>query len=68
MLKSNRMHEKWKLKLSRRLERDDETKAEAMHSRYGLMLIPLVTVLREGLEACIFMGGVNNHPFIILYC
>ncbi|KIK57219.1 hypothetical protein GYMLUDRAFT_46470 [Collybiopsis luxurians FD-317 M1] len=59
MLKMDRAKAKWRLKLQRafndRIEGDKDGKA----GKWVLLILPLVTVLREGLEAVIFVGGVS---------
>ncbi|CAO3617118.1 unnamed protein product [Cunninghamella echinulata] len=73
MLKVEKMQEKWKLKLARALEADQQkkeqlgtkekiTKREALKrwmQKYAFFLLPFFTVLREGLEAVVFIGGVS---------
>ena len=34
-------------------------KKEARNGKWALFILPLVTVLREGLEAIVFVGGVS---------
>lgn len=59
MLRTNQMQEKWKLKLAKAMD-DENTNGLGNQSRkYALFLLPLVTVLREGLEAVVFIGGVT---------
>ena len=36
-----------------------EDKKAGFRTRYALFLLPLITVLREGLETVIFVGGVS---------
>ncbi|RUS21839.1 iron permease FTR1/Fip1/EfeU [Endogone sp. FLAS-F59071] len=88
MLKTNRMHEKWKLKLAKAMntqmneemneEADEKTEKHCRRHRkwnkrrgrigrkYALFVLPFITVLREGLEAVVFMGGVGDIIIIIL--
>ena len=35
-------------------------RAEQRSGRWSLFLLPLITVLREGLEAVVFVGGVSR--------
>ncbi|KAF8931934.1 plasma membrane iron permease [Dissophora ornata] len=59
MLRTNQMQEKWKLKLSKAMN-DENTRGLHNRSRkYALFILPLITVLREGLEAVVFIGGVT---------
>lgn len=60
MLKLDRARAKWSVKLARAFD-----KSRATHERGGragrwvLFLLPFITVLREGLEAVVFVGGVS---------
>ncbi|KAF8940808.1 hypothetical protein BGZ58_004722 [Dissophora ornata] len=59
MLRTNQMQEKWKYKLAKAMD-DENAKGLGNRSRkFALFLLPLVTVLREGLEAVVFIGGVT---------
>jgi high-affinity iron transporter len=62
------MQEKWKGKIAVALERNDErsrsrgsagTRFKQWGEKYAMFLLPFVTVLREGLEAVVFIGGVG---------
>ncbi|CAO3574958.1 unnamed protein product [Mortierella alpina] len=59
MLRTAHIQEKWKVKLSKAM--DDEAQRGLGNSsrRYALFVLPLITVLREGLEAIVFIGGVT---------
>ncbi|KAG0241357.1 high-affinity iron permease [Mortierella sp. GBAus27b] len=60
MLKSQDMQEKWRGKLSQTMDNMDQKESIGKRSRkYALLILPMVTVLREGLEAMIFVGGVT---------
>ncbi|KAG0305796.1 hypothetical protein BGZ98_003549 [Dissophora globulifera] len=73
MLRTNQMHDKWKHKLAKAMDDESHRQLSATgisnHSqrqsrkrfarKYALFLLPLVTVLREGLEAVVFIGGVT---------
>ncbi|KAG0242651.1 high-affinity iron permease [Actinomortierella wolfii] len=60
MLKSQDLQEKWRGKLANSMNKIEGESALSRNSRkYALLLLPLVTVLREGLEAMIFVGGVT---------
>jgi len=57
MLKMDRAKAKWRVKLQNAFDGkkvDGKTRA----GKWVLFILPLVTVLREGLEAVIFVGGV----------
>ncbi|KAJ6616430.1 iron permease FTR1/Fip1/EfeU [Mycena sp. CBHHK59/15] len=58
MLKMDRAKAKWRIKLERAFSKqhvDGQTKA----GKWVLFILPLITVLREGMEAVIFVGGVS---------
>jgi len=58
MLKMDRAKAKWRVKLQRAFsgkEVDNQTRA----GKWVLFILPLITVLREGMEAVIFVGGVS---------
>ncbi|KAG0290178.1 hypothetical protein BGZ96_006354 [Linnemannia gamsii] len=70
MLRTNQMQAKWKTKLFKALDEDNHNQIANSNSKsagrfahqsrkYALFLLPLVTVLREGLEAVVFIGGVT---------
>ncbi|GAA5852724.1 hypothetical protein JCM8547_002604 [Rhodosporidiobolus lusitaniae] len=66
MLRIDRSKLKWKAKLAGafngKVDQDSLTakdKREARSSKWTLFLLPMVTVLREGLEAVVFVGGVS---------
>ncbi|KAF9318565.1 hypothetical protein BG003_011002 [Podila horticola] len=60
MLKSQDMQEKWRGKLSQSMDNIDKDQTLTKRSgKYALLILPLITVLREGLEAMIFVGGVT---------
>ncbi|KAI1309735.1 high-affinity iron permease [Mortierella claussenii] len=60
MMKSQDMQEKWRGKLTRSMDNMDKKQTISTRSRkYALLILPMVTVLREGLEAMIFVGGVT---------
>lgn len=62
MLRSQDMQEKWRGKLAQSMETIDNKESISRRSRkYALLLLPMITVLREGLEAMIFVGGVSAH-------
>ncbi|GAA5950159.1 hypothetical protein JCM21900_004613 [Sporobolomyces salmonicolor] len=66
MLRIDRSKLKWKAKLAGAFNNKVDVNAltakdkrEAKSSKWTLFLLPLVTVLREGLEAVVFVGGVS---------
>lgn len=66
LLRVSKLQDKWRYKLAKALEAKDSTKKGTAGSRfkrwcekYSMFMLPFVTVLREGLEAVIFIGGVG---------
>ncbi len=66
MLRIDRSKLKWKKKLEGAFDKSVDTKEltqddkrEARSSKWTLFLLPGITVLREGLEAVVFVGGVS---------
>lgn len=59
MLRTNQMQEKWKVKLAKAMDDENERGLGNRSRKYALFLLPLITVLREGLEAVVFIGGVS---------
>lgn len=60
MLRTERMQEKWKAKLSKSFseEKSSTSRFKTLSQRYAFFLLPFITILREGLEAIVFLGGV----------
>lgn len=69
MLRIDRSKLKWKLKLQAAFDKklgdqttlSDHDRKSARSSKWTLFLLPMITVLREGLEAVVFIGGVSGH-------
>ncbi|KAK3117829.1 high-affinity iron permease [Teratosphaeriaceae sp. CCFEE 6253] len=66
LLRVSKLQDKWRVKLARALEKDDGSTKRSTTSKfklwcqkYAMFLLPFITVLREGLEAVIFIGGVG---------
>ncbi|GAA6014600.1 hypothetical protein JCM8202_001595 [Rhodotorula sphaerocarpa] len=66
MLRIDRSKLKWKAKLAGAFDNKVDTSAltsqdkrSARNSKWTLFLLPFITVLREGLEAVVFVGGVS---------
>ena len=61
MLKMEHMQEEWKIKLAKVIEskRQANEGTSAKLQRYSFFVLPFITVLREGLEAVVFIGGVS---------
>ncbi|ANB13607.1 Fth1p [Sugiyamaella lignohabitans] len=63
MLRINKMKEKWRLKLAKIIIDTHEGHAgwglSYFSRKYAMAILPLITTLREGLEAVVFLGGVG---------
>lgn len=63
MLRINKMKEKWRVKMARIIINTHEGKGgwglRHLSRKYALAILPLVTTLREGLEAVVFLGGMG---------
>ena len=66
LLRVSKLKRKWQIKLARALESKDNTKNGTVRTRfktwcikYAMFNLPFITVLREGLEAVVFIGGVG---------
>ena len=71
LLRVSKLQDKWRVKLAKALEVKDSTKPRGTLrarfklwcEKYALFILPFITVLREGLEAVVFIGGVSlNLP------
>ena len=66
LLRISKLQDKWRVRLARQLESKDSTKGKIEGNRfklwcekYAMFILPFITVLREGLEAVVFIGGVS---------
>lgn len=65
LLRISKMQAKWRVKLAKALEAKDNKHAKlgnrfkAWAEKYAMFLLPFITVLREGIEAIVFIGGVS---------
>ncbi|KAF8748449.1 Iron permease FTR1 family [Rhizoctonia solani] len=62
MLRMDRAKDKWRRKLSHAFAAKGQNPSDDQSGRAGvrmLFMLPFVTVLREGLEAVVFIGGVS---------
>lgn len=64
LLRVAKMQEKWSVKLANALEDKSNVKGkrnafQLWCEKYAMFLVPFVTVLREGIEAIIFIAGVS---------
>ena len=66
LLRVSKLQDKWRVKLAKALEAKNSTKKGTAGSRfkrwcekYAMFILPFVTVLREGLEAVVFISGIS---------
>lgn len=66
LLRVSKMKEKWAGKLAKAMERNGEKRGgvgkgaiKRWAERYVMFVLPFITVLREGLEAIVFIAGVT---------
>ena len=59
MLRISNLQQKWKIKLSQIMEEGQAKGIAGKSRKYAMFLLPFITVLREGLEAVVFVGGVS---------
>lgn len=68
MLKINKLKKAWRLKLARMIVEHNSERDSLRHrsgwkkftAKYSMAVLPLVTTLREGLEAIMFLGGLGT--------
>lgn len=65
LLRVSKLQAKWRVRLAKALEAEDK-KTGTMRSRfktwcekYAMFILPFITIIREGLEAVVFIGGVG---------
>lgn len=61
LLRINKTKEKWRVKIAQALveKKKGHSRLGNWSRRYVMLILPLVTTLREGLEAVVFIGGVS---------
>lgn len=65
LLRISKMQEKWRVKLAKALEKNPVTTGgrrgafKRWCEKYAMFVLPFTTVLREGLEAIVFIAGVS---------
>ena len=64
LLRVNKMQDKWRVKIAKALETKDSSlpvkgRFKRWAEKYAMFLLPFVTVLREGIEAVLFIAGVG---------
>jgi high-affinity iron transporter len=67
LLRISKLRDKWRVKIAKALDANHQSRAhQALGTRfkkwcerYAMFVLPFITVLREGLEAVVFIGGVG---------
>lgn len=65
LLRIGKMQEKWRVKLAKALEAPVKTSGptsgrfKRFAEKYAMFALPFITVLREGIEAIVFLAGVS---------
>lgn len=65
LLRASKLQDKWRVKLTRAMNASEARRGPFRHrikhlgEKYAMFLLPLVTVLREGFEAVLFISGVG---------
>ena len=59
MLRISTLQQKWKVKISQVIEQGEVKGLAGKSRKYAMFILPFITVLREGLEAVVFVGGVS---------
>ncbi|XHG04320.1 hypothetical protein AWENTII_007595 [Aspergillus wentii] len=66
LLRVSKLQEKWRVKLIKALEQSNPTEGRSEKGgfkrwleKYSMFILPFITVLREGLEGVVYVGGVG---------
>lgn len=63
LLRVGKMQEKWRVKLAKAIESPIKTGSKGwighLLEKYAMFFLPFITVLREGIEAVVFVAGVS---------
>jgi high-affinity iron transporter len=66
LLRVSKLQDKWRVRLAKAIESKDSTRHGTRATRfkiwcekYAMFILPFITVIREGLEAVVFIGGVS---------
>lgn len=59
ILRLSKLQSKWSTKIAAALEAEQTKGLSAKAKKYAMVILPFITVLREGLEAVVFVGGVS---------
>jgi high-affinity iron transporter len=69
LLRVSKLQDKWRVKIANAIESKDKVGTKFSHrfrhfaEKYAMFWLPFITVLREGLEAVVFIGGVGlSYP------
>ncbi|KIV98328.1 uncharacterized protein PV09_09829, partial [Verruconis gallopava] len=69
LLRVSKLQDKWRIKIAKAIESKIKTNARFTHrirhstEKYSMFWLPFITVMREGIEAVIFIGGVGlSYP------
>ncbi|QDS77479.1 hypothetical protein FKW77_000020 [Venturia effusa] len=69
LLRVSKLQDKWRVKIAKAIESKDKAGTKFSHrfqhfaEKYAMFWLPFITVLREGLEAVMFIGGVGlSYP------
>ena len=59
MLRVSKLQDKWRTKLRVAMESNHVKGFGNYGRKYAMFVLPFITVLREGLEAVVFVGGIG---------
>ena len=65
LLRISKLQAKWRIKLAKAVQAKDNSakslgnRFKAWCERYAMFMLPFITMLREGIEAIVFIGGVS---------
>ncbi|CAZ80849.1 unnamed protein product [Tuber melanosporum] len=59
ILRISKLRAKWQIKITEALELKKSRTLGSWMKKYVMIILPFVTVIREGLEAIVFVGGVS---------
>ncbi|PWW79794.1 iron permease FTR1 [Tuber magnatum] len=59
ILRISKLRAKWQIKIAEALELEKGRTLGSWTKKYVMMVLPFITVIREGLEAIVFVGGVS---------
>ncbi|KAJ6147734.1 hypothetical protein N7497_009716 [Penicillium chrysogenum] len=65
LLRVSKLQDKWRVKLAKALEHEHDPsetgkgRVKRWLEKYAMFILPFITILREGLEAVVYVGGVG---------